>query len=223
MPRLSTLLLAVFLAACANPPPRGSTLEQGAPMPVRPPAFNPTTDAPHTVGQPGYVPQALPRSPHSRVLPETPVTRRAPGIWAGDGPRVVTMTPPAILGVALPLPEPEDGSIIADIEVECARTMGDALSRSTSAYRRLNIVQTQCLAARLFFACADLFMDAENEAKYHGIDFDAARYEDRDATRHRAKLFAGRLCDGIDGRGVVDGAERTVLQYWMMLLRGATP
>lgn len=80
-------LILLFLTACATSAP--SRYEQGAFRPA-PPVFVPSQDAPHTVGQPGYVtpPASQPeRSPHTRVLPETPETRREPGLWAGDEPK----------------------------------------------------------------------------------------------------------------------------------------
>lgn len=75
--------IAVLFAACAAL--RGE-YRQGAPMPPRPPAFNPGQDAPYVIGQPGYVgaPESLPRSPYTRVLPQTPKTRREAGVWAVD-------------------------------------------------------------------------------------------------------------------------------------------
>lgn len=66
----------------------GAALAQPAVRPA-PPAFNPAQDAPHTVGQPGYLePQRVhpPEPRPTRVLPETPETRRGPGIWATNPP-----------------------------------------------------------------------------------------------------------------------------------------
>jgi len=87
------LLLILLLSACAA--------NQSA-FPVAPP-FSPVLDAPVTVGQPGYVGELerAPRSPHKRVLPQTPETRKEAGIWAANAP---SQTEPVLLGVRLPVP-----------------------------------------------------------------------------------------------------------------------
>lgn len=89
------IALALALAACASPP---TTYERGTlrPLPSRPqPKVGPTYD-PHVAPLP---PQ--PQPPPVRVLPQTPDTRREPGIWAavegsGDGK-------PYVCGVEIPM------------------------------------------------------------------------------------------------------------------------
>lgn len=156
--RLLPLLL--FLSACGAP---SHTYRQGIPVAPSAPAFNPAWDAPVTTGQPGYVGPAenLPRSPHGRVLPETPDTRREPGLWAGDEPRAAK-TPPwatwptTVLGVALPpLEDLADESFQQQVQ-KCSYLISrvaddDVIQRSL---KELSPEQLQCFVARMNLYCA---------------------------------------------------------------------
>lgn len=73
------LLLLILVAGCAS---SGQELQRGSAVTPRPPPLRPGHGAPVS-GQPGQQIQALPRSPHRRILPPS----REPGIWAGDAPR----------------------------------------------------------------------------------------------------------------------------------------
>lgn len=70
---------ALFSVACSS----GTQYERGAyTPPVRAPAFDPMTDAPHTRGQPGYVNgQRVERSPNRRYVEPS----REPQMMAADG------------------------------------------------------------------------------------------------------------------------------------------
>lgn len=72
-------LLAALALGCSS----GSQYERGAyTPPVRAPAFDPATDAPHTRGQPGYVNgQRTQRSPNKRYVEPS----REPQMMAADG------------------------------------------------------------------------------------------------------------------------------------------
>lgn len=91
----AALLSTLLAAGCVGGAPR--EYRQSA-RPVAPP-FNPTTDAPHRIGHPVYVPEAYPRSPHKRELPPT----REPGIWASEAPPVDGR--PRLMDLLVPLPE----------------------------------------------------------------------------------------------------------------------
>jgi hypothetical protein len=120
-------LAVAVLAGCAAT--GGGEYRRGTPAPVAPP-FNPATDAPHTVGQPGHLrPQALPRSPHKRVLPPS----TGPGIWSAEVPRATADdSEPALLGFVLPVP---DGATDWDYGImrECGATLQAATERASTA------------------------------------------------------------------------------------------
>lgn len=72
-------LVAAIAVGCSS----GHQYERGAyTPPVRAPTFNPTQDAPHTAGQPGYVNgQRVERSPNRRYVEPS----REPQMMAADG------------------------------------------------------------------------------------------------------------------------------------------
>lgn len=98
------VLLCLLLSACSSSHPRREYRQGAFPMPVEAPPFEPSTDSPITTGQPGYVGpvENVPRSPRGRILPQTPQTRREPGIWASDSGR--SDSPLEIAGIRLPVP-----------------------------------------------------------------------------------------------------------------------
>lgn len=129
MTTLKTPFLALILClGCATSTP--TTYEKGAYRPA--PAFDPATRAPHTF-PPGTPSQAQPRPKPTRVLPQTPETRREPTLWATTPPRGdyndLTRQPgepiPDILffGVALPVP-PDAKDAVDTLPIEwCAKEM----------------------------------------------------------------------------------------------------
>lgn len=128
----------------------GCSANQGA-FPVAPP-FTPSMDAPIVVGQPGYVgePERAPRSPHKRVLPETPETMRQPGIWAATDPFT-----PTILDVEVP-PTPDVSDVTRAAEHRCVADYADVFFRSEELARRAfrhSPAQRRCIAAALFAEC----------------------------------------------------------------------
>ena len=148
MLNLLLLILSLLTACAAN--------QSAFPTP-RPPSFSPTLDAPITTGMPGYVgsPANLPPSPHKRVLPETPETRKQAGIWAvKDSDERVT---PILLDVFPPTSMDAQTPWDYEVPEQCARTMLDALKRAKllQAANALESPIKRCLAARLYSACAD--------------------------------------------------------------------
>lgn len=146
--RLVPFVLLVASAASA----------QGVP---RPPAFNPVTDSPHTVGQPGYIgpTETAPRSPHKRVLPPT----KEQGLWAGDAPKasIEPLAPAYVDGILLPYPG--DAVALADVHVirMCASMMPHAMRRA-GVYpigTHLTSAQRECIAAAYLLDCATFVRD----------------------------------------------------------------
>lgn len=211
------LPLLLLLSACATSPGARTTYSQSAPVPE----FEPAWTAPHTTGQPGYVsPEDVPRSPHKRVLPQTPETMRGPGIWASDGPYELTRERPAILGVTLPMPEPEeDGTLNPEIEWTCARTMNVALAKAAREYRTFTQPMRDCLAARLFAWCADEFAEAGRRGKQEGTDYDPDRMRREAGAAHRSSLFESSKCEDVKNSDKIEAARRTVVQQWMLDLK----
>lgn len=145
-------------------------------QPARPPAprFVPSQDAPHTVGQPGHTkptPAVEPGPQPKRVLPETPETRRGPGIWAGD------RSPPAsveILLVPIPLPSfDEDPSLHILGAIECTERLADALldvPAHRTAAQRLTTGERECAAAMMLLRCLAGLREGSGEEIAKGLD-----------------------------------------------------
>jgi hypothetical protein len=118
------------------------------------------TDAPITVGQPEYVGpvENLPRSPHGRVLPQTPATRKEPGMWAVDGPKASKKEPLDIFGFYAPVPD--EAQVLEEIASPiwlCSAyvRMTAYGKRKSPEIMRMPDAIRWCLAARLYHACID--------------------------------------------------------------------
>jgi hypothetical protein len=150
----------LLLLACSTPTPRA--FRQAAPVAPEAPPFDPTTDAPTTTGQPGYVgdPERLPRSPYTRVLPPT----REPGLWAADPPRAsLPEGNGQILGVEPPFTEPAELAVAKACAVD-AYVAAEALQLR----QRLESMRPEaraCAAARAWWLCAE---DADEAARARG-------------------------------------------------------
>ncbi len=92
MPRTSLICVGVLLLVGCSAPNARREFRQGAGVPVEAPEFDPAFDAPITTGQPGFATSRPERSTHTRVLPETPQSRREAGIWAGDEPSLASLS-----------------------------------------------------------------------------------------------------------------------------------
>lgn len=150
-----SVLAVVLVAGCGSGVHR-TTYRQSA-FPTTP-AFSPVEDAPHTVGQPGYVgePEKAPRGTDRRVLPPT----REPGIWASDRPRPVAppvRTPgepiPNIRVLDVPVPHHDDARDAWETTPteQCAGANENVLMAGSMdlAHRalRLSRQQRECLVA----------------------------------------------------------------------------
>lgn len=148
------LLPLLLLLACAGGAP--TQYAQGVPTP-RPPVFNPTTDSPITVGQPGRVrAQPLPRSPHQRQLPPP---GDWPGVWGADPPKASATTKPTsypkVFGYDMVMADREDptetfaaGTCVAILKEEIPRrpALRDAIENLVPDEKR-------CAAAHAYAVC----------------------------------------------------------------------
>src|SRR4051812_21184410 len=97
------LLLLLLLVACTASEP--GRYRDGARLPPPEPR---TTYTPAGAGLPEYFAQPEQRRPPepvpTRALPETPESRKEPGLWGAESPQAAKGTPtaPEILGVPLP-------------------------------------------------------------------------------------------------------------------------
>lgn len=224
----SHLALACFCTAlaagCATPDSGGvRTYQQGIPMAPRAPAFNPMADAPHTVGQPGHVAREhVPRTASTRILPETPETRREAGIWASGLPTAKEEWPvfPSILGVPLPLPVGAKTNDERYYARKCGRHMHRlADAESPDAGDAFSEAARRCLAARLYRAC----MDAEDAALLDGAH-DASFAQYITATRAVAAAFMKSACATVPRDATVDGiVEKLSRLYTTAARKGGTP
>lgn len=133
---------------------------QGIPVAPRPaPSYSPTRAAPITIGQPGMAPQGnYPRSPPGRTLPESPDTRREPGLWGSEPPQGSMWHGfPRVLDVAIPIPPDaaEDPHYLRVVN-GCVYLIGMALS-ATELHKQaseLDLFPRRCLVARLQLHCS---------------------------------------------------------------------
>jgi hypothetical protein len=149
----------LMLAGCAGPGTDGREFHQGVPAP-RPPVFNPATDAPHTTGQPGHLrPQALPRSPHKRVLP--PSTES--GVWSAEVPRAGTDNDdPTVSLLGIPFPREPEVSGFAEMQyAQCAEKIHLAADAAGGTARALRLQPAEhiCLAHLLMMQCIGTLAD----------------------------------------------------------------
>jgi hypothetical protein len=161
-------LLPLLFLACASSTP--AQYERGTYRPA-PPAFSPTQDAPHTVGQPGHLhqPQEYPRSPHARVLPSSP----EPGLWAGDIPQASksTAAKPSLLGVPLPgfpVSETEEDYGLARV---CTLMWDQALpgSKLVDKVNALRPEAKRCMVAWMFHTCARALEELDDVKSKDGV------------------------------------------------------
>lgn len=218
------LLCLALLCACSSTPKRHVYYCDGLEVSCPPEAFAHPGYTPAGAGLPEYRPTEeepeVPRSPHKRVLPQTPASRRQPGIWAGDGPYELTMERPKLLGIELPMPEPEpDGTLNPEIEWFCANTMNRALAKMARIHAKLPQMAKECLSAKLFLWCADDVKDTGFYEKYHGIECDSEREKKERETAHRAEKFRSEKCAGVD-ESDIDQAKRIAVQQWLLIVKG---
>lgn len=168
------LVLSLILMACGAP--RGGEYRQGIPVARPAPAFNPAWDAPHTTGQPGHVgpsTEAAP-SPHKRVLPETPETRREAGLWAGDNTQASASPLAPVFVDGILLPYPPDAATLQDVYLirMCASMMPHAM-RGAGIYpvsTHLSPKERECIVAAYFRDCVNYVYDALKRSMPNTLD-----------------------------------------------------
>jgi hypothetical protein len=153
------IAVAASLVSCVASSPR--EYRQGLPVAPRPaPPYSPARAAPITVGQPGMAPPSnYPRSPPGRVLPESPASRREPGLWGSEPPQGSMWHGfPRLLDVAIPIPsEAAEDPHYLRIVNGCVYLIGMALGE-TDLYRQaseLDLPARRCLVARLQLHCSE--------------------------------------------------------------------
>lgn len=163
------------------------------------PEFLPEQDAPIHIGQPGEVgsPEMFPRSPHKRVLPQTPETLKGPGIWAGDGAHASSKDTPGML-LGLVLPYPDDATTPgerAPAEI-CADLMNKAADEAVPAetLQRLSKEERHCLAARMYHRCAVYFLQHDMAGIESGEHYDREHSKGVDGLVERAGRLADEEC-----------------------------
>lgn len=155
----------LLLLACSAPPRQYA---QGVPVAPRPPAFDPVTDSPVTIGQPGYVGpvENLPRSPYGRVLPETPETRRGPGLWAVKGEGDIDWVHLRIVDVGFAMPVVEPGDPSERIARMCEAGLGKTApqdARLAGAIKMLTPEDRRCLVMMVYRACIEVVRERFEE------------------------------------------------------------
>lgn len=211
------LPLVVLLSACAAPP---TLYGQGVPVAPRAPAFNPATDAPITVGQPGHLPGVRvapqPQPKPARHLPQTPATRKQAGIWASQAPD------PEPLGVllGLTLPYPPDAATEAEHEPTnlCAAVMGSEVKKAVgeAELRKLRPSVVACVSARLYAYCVDLLMENDFAMIRTLVAYDREWTKALRAAFGPAVMFADSMCSKLppsDKAVVEDLVRRTNNQF----------
>lgn len=213
---LTAALLALLLSACVGPS------AQGVPMPPRPPGFNPAQDAPITIGQPGHRaprPQVEPGPKPSRVLPQTPDTRREPGIWAGTPPPMYPHNPPepwqTILSPILP-PEQDGSARLASSA--CMRAIQDAADRLRFEAALVVVSPDpvrKCMVYRIYAECLIQIVSSSEGAKQAGVAYDMRFHDAANRANSRAQAGKQQACKGVETdipqhRAWVDLANATI-------------
>lgn len=150
------LLLAILLSGCVSPARREY---RDGPMVRAAPTFTTPGYTPAGAGLPEYGAPAdappLPRSPHARVLPETPDTMREPGLWSGDQPHAGPVLKAG--GIVLQAPQ-EPTDVDYAIMRRCAialDAMVEELPTIREVYQRLVLGERMCAVARAYQVCAE--------------------------------------------------------------------
>lgn len=208
-------LLLFLLAGCASSPPRSRNLHDG-PLVRAAPAFVAPGYTPAGAGLPEYLPTAeaptVERSPHRRILPETPDTRREPGLWAGDEPRAAKREDPntrpmVIRGI--PLPSPRNASTPA--VRTCGHLTDSALGKFQTLVTRLEKNELHCEVAREFLRCIRREGLKQKTAAVQGKADASERLRDYEETHAIAMRFEDTACADIETTGRIDDLERALL------------
>lgn len=191
MKRIILSFLAMAAVACSS----ATQYERGAyTTPVRAPAFDPMTDAPHTTGQPGYVNgQRVERSPNRRYVEPS----REPQMMAADGDNKRAVE----LIIDEPLPKAPPKGIEDKEFAKCWRDF-DLLARGNK--RELltwSPEEVRCLRHKVLSHCGARMVE-----KRGARDYDST-FEDEMASKKKTTRACGRK-DEFNTSRVVDYANR---------------
>lgn len=179
--------MLAWVVGCAAPEPGHGDLQKGAYRPpVRAPTFSPTEDAPHTF-RPGQPPQVEPGPRPTRLLPQTPETRRGPGLWSATPP-VATAdngSVPEIFDWNVPLPENDEPA--AERIKQCAAIMNVA---SAKVLHKYSVEQFDKMNIRWRLCWPHASVDRCLAGMIQGARSDAER-----AALRRARDFADKAMD----------------------------
>lgn len=182
--------------------------------PPRAPAFNPAEDAPHTYGRPE---QGYPRSPYTRILPQTKETRQEDGLWSAEAP--VAAIPDKFTILKIPLPYPQEPPTREDIAVNNVYSgVMDAAAQAVVSQRNLNpddwrFQDRFCAAAALYEFCVKKAQPGTPIYNYLGylLRYDPARALTKAAKNSQdfRRRFCGDKFDQLEGDPgtVIMGAE----------------
>lgn len=208
----------MMMAGCASPGEHGS-LHRGAARPVRSPVFNPAQDASHTVGQPGHVrPGDVPRSPHARVLPQTPESRKEAGVWSASSPVASNETDGGFKFFDVPIAPPAEDmvperSYAAKCMVKIHQFTKDLLDRNPAVSKADHF--KQCVLTSMVAAC--LGADAENVERRQGK---GEIHSNMEAARQKLAADADRKCLAYSENALLrDAIEAT----WRFIRREVRP
>lgn len=183
-------LVAALALGCSS----SSQYERGAyTTPVRAPAFDPATDAPHTRGQPGYVNgQRVERSPNKRYVEPS----REPQMMAADGDdkRAVELL------INEPVPKATPDGIKDEEYATCWRDFGRLALDNKRHLLTFSPEEVRCLRHKVLSHCG-----ARKVQKRTTKDYDDT-FEVAMADKKRTARTCGRK-DEFNTRRVVDFAN----------------
>lgn len=220
--RVVLLSMWLVLSGCAT---SGQSREYHDGMPVRTvPVFVTPGYTPAGAGLPEYMPgmdaaPAVPRGKDRRVLPETPQSRREPGIWASDDERRARPVPSVarwqrtLFGIELPLVEENPPGDSARLTNGCAAYAKYAAKLSGQDERALALPEQAraCIAAKLFVACAKSAVDRHEQLRSKLESYDPALFKSEKAVEHRATEFEHAMCNGRHWTGEMNDIYTVIL------------
>ena len=174
------------------------------------PEYHPMEEAP-----------AVERSPHSRVLPQTPSTRKEPGLWSGDARAAArTDDEPLLIGERLPYP---DGAV-DELSRKMARACANLLNQSAHAVKSFDYILRRpnpirrCIVANLYYHCAEGMNAVHLLARRAGEHHDPVEAERVRSTMARAKAMMDIECAGIELQGDDARALTETTYEWEALM-----
>lgn len=172
MKRIILMVAVLSTLACSS----GTQYERGAYItPVRAPAFDPVTDAPHTTGQPGYVNgQRVERSTNKRYAPAS----KEPQMMAADGDSQRAVE----LMFSEPVPDETPDGLKDSEFAKCWRDFQRLLERERDAVLKLSAEEVRCMRHVVLAHCGARQVEARTLAV--GKKYDDT-FEDFQASRQR--------------------------------------